>query len=84
MSGNVIKICQKADKTREVVFTQRDDGLFEFYERLGDGDQTEYETHPEFVPYPHMVDTASIFGTLDEAMNSAASAVVWFNESNED
>jgi hypothetical protein len=78
------KIIPKCDNTREIVFAQRDDGFFAFHERLGDGDKTEYERPPDFIPWPNMVDHPGIYGSLSEAEADARKLVPWLAKRSEE
>jgi hypothetical protein len=62
---------------RAVLFLKRSDGLFTYYETLGAADVTPYEEHPEFIPWPKMIDSAGIFETLEQAQADARSTVEW-------
>jgi hypothetical protein len=66
-----------ADSMRSVIFLRRPDGFFAYYEALGEADRTPYETYPDFIPWPKMVDISGIFETLEQAQFDARSTVKW-------
>jgi hypothetical protein len=70
---------ESADGKRAVVFETRTDGLFQYSEVLGEAETTAFEEYPDFIPWPRMVHSSGVFGSLEEAERDARGRVKWMS-----